>query len=260
MVSLRHEGGKMARPSISTSLQQRDTVAAADVCVVVDVLRATTTLVTMFERGLDEALIAPSIDEARRLALARPDWILCGEQGGLPPEGFHYGNSPVAFSTLDMRGLRCVFATTNGTKALHAAGGSGSVLVGALLNAKAVAEALASGGARRTLILCAGEAGESSLEDVFCAGAIVERALSQSDFHLDDGSAIALQLYRSFDGSAAEALSHAKHAASLAALGLQEDVGYCAQTDTSSLVPQAERDGVGAVRVTSSSERRLPVA
>ena len=88
----------------------------SSVCVVVDVLRASSSCVMMFEQGVEAVAIGanPEIAHAIRSQVL-PEALLCGEVGGLPPEGFDYGNSPIEFSRLDLSGRQVVLATSNGT-------------------------------------------------------------------------------------------------------------------------------------------------
>ncbi|MGZ3636624.1 MAG: 2-phosphosulfolactate phosphatase [Ktedonobacterales bacterium] len=114
-------------------------------CVVVDVIRATTTLCVLFERGCRSVLVAPSVAAARMVrsdvATSGTDMLLAGEVEGLPPPGFDYGNSPAEFARRDLRGEDVIFATTNGTRAIRACAGSRVILTGALRNASAVTHA-----------------------------------------------------------------------------------------------------------------------
>lgn len=111
-------------------------------CIVVDVIRATTTLCVLFERGCRSVLVAPDVAAARAarslLATDGAEVLLAGEVEGLPPAGFDYGNSPSEFARRDLSGCDVVFATTNGTRAIRACAGSRAVLTGALRNASAV--------------------------------------------------------------------------------------------------------------------------
>lgn len=112
--------------------------------IVVDVIRATTTLCVQFERGCQRVLVAGSIAAARTAAdLAQrgehgAGLLLAGEVGGVAPSGFDYGNSPAEFGGLDLAGQTIIFATTNGTRALHASAGGAHVLIGSLRNRSAV--------------------------------------------------------------------------------------------------------------------------
>ena len=112
----------------------------ADCLVVVDLLRATTTIATLFERGLRTLTVAQDIDYARRLR-AETGAILFGEVGGLPPADFDHGNSPVEASELDLQGQSGVMFTTNGTSALCMAARHGRTMAGSLANVSAVAAA-----------------------------------------------------------------------------------------------------------------------
>jgi len=229
------------------------------VCVVVDVLRASSSLVVLLERGVDEVLLAPSIGEARRLARERPQYLLCGERGGLPPRGFQYGNSPVEFAGLELAGRRAILCTSNGTRALARAAAAPLVLVGALLNASAVGRAAAEAAAERGLdvaVVCSGDEGGTafSLEDALGAGAIVDaivglgretpprRAPVRARLELSDAALAALTIYRAHQGQEQAALRATSHARDLEALGLGEDLSFCAQRDRFASVPHLQRD------------------
>src|SRR5215218_9656692 len=111
------------------------------VCIVIDALRATSTIATVLARGASRVIVAGTIDEARGLREELPDALLCGEVGGLPPKGFDHGNSPVEFEGLDLAGRTLVLATSNGTRALAALDTAPAVYVGSLLNRTACVEA-----------------------------------------------------------------------------------------------------------------------
>lgn len=225
------------------------------VCLVIDVLRATSSLVTMFGRGLAEAIVVESIEEARRESAKRPGWLLCGEAGGLAPEGFDHGNSPSEFNQLDLSGRRAIVATTNGTMALARASACPVVLVAALLNLRAAARAAlreAAIGGRDIAVLCAGNsrARHFSLEDAFCAGAVVDELVSPGGpTRLWSSATAARRLYRSYRGSALAAFREADHGAVLIALGFQRDLEFSAQRDRVRVVPRLERASDGSLHV-----------
>ena len=229
------------------------------VCVVVDVLRASSSLVVLLERGVEEVLLAGSIGEARRLARERPNYLLCGERGGLPPRGFQYGNSPVEFAGLELAGRRAILCTSNGTRALARAAAAPLVLVGALLNATAVGRASAEAAGARGLgvaVVCSGDEGGTafSLEDALGAGAIVDaivglgretpprRAPVRARLELSDAALAALTIYRAHQGQEQAALRATSHARDLEVLGLGEDLSFCAQRDRFAVVPHLQRD------------------
>jgi len=222
------------------------------VCIVVDVLRASSTIVTVLERGAQEVLLAPSIEEARTLHQRLPGYLLCGEEGGLPPPGFGYGNSPSEFSALDLKEQRAILCTSNGTRAILAAADAPLVLVGCLLNATAVASAAGREAAARGLdmaIVCAGEENGRAFaaEDVLGAGAIVDAAVDPSrqwptGLELTEQARAALEYFRGRRGQAETALQETAHGRDLLALGLGHDLAFCAQRDRLATVPHLERD------------------
>ncbi len=225
---------------------------SGQVCIVVDVLRASSTIVTMLERGAQEVLLAPTIEEARSLHRELPRYLLCGEEGGLPPSGFDYGNSPSEFSALDLKGQRAILCTSNGTRAILAAAGAPLVLVGCLLNATAVASAAWREASARGLgiaVVCAGEEGSSAFaaEDALGAGAIVDAIVDSSRrwptaLQLTDEARAAVEYYRAQRGREETALEETAHGRDLLALGFGQDLAFCARRDKFSAVPCLERD------------------
>ena len=219
------------------------------VCVVIDVLRLTSAAVTMFGRGLEEALVVSTVEEASRRA--NDGLLLCGERGGLRPEGFNHGNSPAEFDRLDLRGRRAVLATTNGTSALVRAAACPVVLVGSLLNLSAAARTAHAEATKRLLnvaLLCAGNGVGRyfSLEDAFCAGAFVAELIRlEPGAQLWSSSKAALRLYDSYRGDAGAAFRDSDHGASLKELGFGEDLAFCAQRDRFAAVPALERRSDG---------------
>jgi 2-phosphosulfolactate phosphatase len=236
-------------------------VRASDrVCAVFDVLRASSTLVTLLDRGAAPVYIAETVDAARMLAARLPQRpLLCGEIGGLPPADFDYGNSPTELASVSLGGQAVVLATSNGTRALAALAAAPVVLVGCFLNASAVAAYARSTAAADGLdlaLVCAGdESGtQFSLEDALAAGYVVERlrasAASAGDaLDLDDGAIAAWRLYRSYAAAsgpaeaAARGFEEAFHGRELARLGFDADLAYCAAVDSSTMVPRLSRDG-----------------
>jgi 2-phosphosulfolactate phosphatase len=215
------------------------------VCVVVDVLRATTSILTLLERGCEEVIAAPTVDAARRYAAesGRPVRT-AGEEGGLAPAGFDFGNSPAAFAGADVAGTRVVIATTNGTKALHAARGAPLVLAGCLRNRAAVARAAVDAALANGFditIVCSGREGRFSLDDAYAAGAIADAAAAQMGERVPwtatDAVLAARALYRAWP-DAATVFRRTAGGRNVIAIGLEEDLRYCAQPDCSEVVPR----------------------
>jgi len=222
----------------------------ADCYIVVDVLRATTTIATLFARGLADLVVCDDIQLARDRALTEGR-LLFGEVGGLPPEGFDHGNSPVEVDRLDVAGKRALLFTTNGTAALCALGARDIVLTGALTNAAAVARAARN--YRRVVVVCAGNGVGTrfSLEDFAAAGAIVERlARSDPPPALGDAALLARDASRNTD-----LIATSSHARLLTSLGLVDDVQFAMKADTSAAVPYVADSGAGWARLLDASKR-----
>ncbi|HEV2438958.1 MAG TPA: 2-phosphosulfolactate phosphatase [bacterium] len=215
------------------------------VAVVIDVLRATSSILTLLERGCAEVVVAPSVDAARRYAAAAPRRVrTAGEEGGLAPVGFEFGNSPAAFSRADVAGSRFVIATTNGTRALHAVRAAPAVFAACLRNrtsaARAAADAALHGGYDLTVV-CAGREGRFSLDDAYAAGAVADAAAEhlagRAVYAVTDAMLAARALYRAWP-DAVDVFRQTAGGRNVAAIGLEEDLRYCAVRDVSELVPR----------------------
>ncbi len=216
------------------------------VCIVIDALRASSTIATVFGGGVGTVAVAGSIEDARLLHRDMPGSLLCGEAGGLPPAGFDHGNSPVEFERLELAGRSLVLATSNGTRALAALDTARAVFVGSLLNLSACARAAlaAAPEVEAIAVVCSGtELGTSfSLEDTVVAGAFVERILQEtgdsSGRSLSDRATVALRLWRSYNGDARAAFGEAEHGRLLVQIGLGEDLDACAVVDRYAVAPR----------------------
>ncbi len=215
---------------------------AGATAVVIDVIRATTTIADALANGAKAIYPTVSTEDAIRLAnsLGREDTLLCGERKGMKVEGFDLGNSPAEFTEEKIAGKQLVMSTTNGTRAFLAAEGASRIIAGSLLNLSAVAEDVS--GVEQLVLICAGKEDRFSLDDALCAGLIV-RALSErtgsveSEMQLDDASRAVLALARSCEPD--EALLRETAAGSaLVEIGLEADLSRCAELDRHALIPE----------------------
>lgn len=205
--------------------------------VVVDVLRATSSVVTALARGARAIIPAASTEDALRLvqSLGRDDTLLCGERRGLRIEGYDLGNSPREFTAETVADRRLVMNTTNGTRAFLAAEGSDRVVAASFLNLAAVVDAVAD--TERLLVVCAGREDVFALEDALCAGLLLRR-LEERDvaLHPGDAARAALALVQDHAPDVAFLASTAAGRA-LVEAGLEEDLSFCARLDAERLVP-----------------------
>jgi 2-phosphosulfolactate phosphatase len=215
----------------------RAAALAGTAALVVDVLRASTSMVTAVANGCLGLVPVAEVDEARRRAAALPDALLAGERGGDPPEGFDLGNSPLEFTRERISGRTLVFTTSNGTRALLAARPAAAIGVAGFANRTAAAE-WAVGQGRDVVVVCAGERGARSLEDEVCAGLLVDGVLRRHPRAVAGRAAAeTAAAARRYAGDLARLGRDAPHARLLAAHGRAPDVAACLALDTFALVP-----------------------
>jgi 2-phosphosulfolactate phosphatase len=202
-----------------------DTAGPAGVGIVVDVLRATSTIAQALASGYRRVLCCAEIDEARALREEIPDSLVGGERKAVRIEGFDVGASPREF--LEPRAETLILSTTNGTRAiLETAKRCEAVLLGSLLNLDAVANAV---GGRDAVVVCAGFQGAFAIDDAYCAGRIVQLL----DRERTDAAVAAAALAHAFP-TALEGLN----ARTYGPPGLEEDIVFCAQENTLAVVPR----------------------
>lgn len=213
------------------------------VCVVVDELRASSTITTWLDLGCSTLYLTRGLAEARRLA-GQHGALLAGERRGLTPRGFDVNNSPAALARLEVAGRPGVLSTSNGTAVLSRLRHMPAVLVGCLLNASAVAVAaleLAVALDRPVGIVCAGVLGRFAFDDAYAAGVIADRLLAAAAaagtaLERTDATLAVRRLAASWpDPIAALEASASGHL--VHAIGQGEDVAFCGRVDVSSTVP-----------------------
>lgn len=212
--------------------------------VVVDVIRATTTMATALANGARAVYPVASSEEAIRLAqsLGREDTLLCGERRGLRIEGYDLGNSPAEYTREVVEGKRLVMNTTNGTRAFLATEAAARVVAGAFTNLGAVAETVA--GAEHLVVVCAGREDVFALEDALMAGKLLQRLDGAGvELELDDGARAALELARAFQVTP-QVLASTGAGQLLLEAELGEDLTRCARVDACPVVPVMEDRGL----------------
>ncbi len=206
--------------------------------VVIDVLRATSTIATALSNGCSAVYPVATIEEALQLRERVPRALLAGERGGTMIKGFDLGNSPAECNEETVGDRPLILTTSNGTPALLACGEATTIFTAALLNRRAVAEACLSKQAD-VVIACAGNrGGRSSVEDVVCAGAIVEYLVQRESVLLTDGAEIARAMFRQWQDNLEQLLVESAAGQNLQGLGYADDVIYCSMLDILTVVPQ----------------------
>lgn len=237
-------------PAEFVTLRQRDLSEA--VCVVFDILRATTTMITALNNGAAAILPVGEIPEALAIRRARPEVLLAGEREGVRilaattgSIDFDLGNSPREFTPDKVRGKTIVMTTTNGTRAFRACAGARAVLAGSFLNLRATSQWLADQRPPQLILVCSGTLEEPALEDILAAGAVCERIWTHyAAGHISDSAVIARRLFPLFQSNLLDAMELSRNGRRLLARAdLRDDVRYCVQRETIPILAELHPDG-----------------
>jgi 2-phosphosulfolactate phosphatase len=209
--------------------------------VVIDVLRACTTIVYAFKNGAERVIPVSSVEDATRLlpTLDRKATLLGGESEGKKIEGFDLGNSPLEYKRQKVKGKTILMATTNGTVALVRSKGAKELLAGCFVNFDTVSDRVTSG-RLDVAIICAGKKGNFALEDAACAGMLVKRLMERSSsLELNDGALAAVLLAEKYP-DVPEVLEMSSHGRYLMSLGFEKDLKVCSKLNSTSILPLVE--------------------
>jgi len=236
------------------------------VLIVIDQIRASTTITTLIDAGCENVFLAGDPDTARVVA-SETGCLLAGEVRAVKPPDFDLDNSPAELVGVDLRGRSVVLSTTNGTAVISGLRRVGPVLVGCIRNATAVAaaaHALATAGEGNGTIriVCAGREGSFVLDDAVAAGLIAGRlseaaARTGTGAVLTDAAKAAVLLRQSWP-SLRDALEASDGGATLHRIGAPRDIAFCAEEDRTSTVPVVRYDGRMRAVAFASAEPREP--
>jgi 2-phosphosulfolactate phosphatase len=221
-------------------------------CVVFDILRATSSIVTALANGARAVIPVQTIEEALEARRINPSVLLAGERDGYRITAkltgsidFDLGNSPREFTSAAVEHKTLVMTTTNGTRALKACLGARGIVAGSFLNLHATIAYLRSDSVQELFIVCSGTHEEASLEDSLAAGALVDALwplLSRS--HLTDSAQMARLTYQRFESDLGQAMTFARNGRRLLGIPeLRDDVPFCLQRDIFPLVARLESNG-----------------
>ncbi len=211
------------------------------VCVLVDELRASSTIVTLLDCGCAAVIPMAGLDEARQEARDH-GYVLAGEEGGLRPAGYDYGNSPAELAGAELAGRTVVLRSQNGTRVAGQLAPVPALPIGCLLNAttcSAAALARSAGTGAAAGIVCAGLADAFALDDALAAGALVDRLCKAADdgrVELTDAALAARSLWKGYRNPA-DGLRTSASGRLLKHIGLGRDIDVCARVEASWAVP-----------------------
>jgi 2-phosphosulfolactate phosphatase len=223
------------------------------VCVVFDVLRATTSMITALDQGAARIFPVREIADAMELQRRHPGALLAGERDGVRIRAaqtggadFDLGNSPREFTGARVAGKEIIMTTTNGTRALQSCLGARRILAGAVLNLAAVAGWLEKEQPTRLLIVCAGTFEEAAYEDTWAAGALCDLVWKQfQGAAVADSAGIAREIYLGAQADPAGALQHSRNARRLLANPeLRDDVAFCWRRDVLKVIGEMRHGAV----------------
>ena len=224
--------------TFSHTIKVASTAWSNKTVIVVDVLRATTSIICAIKNGAKQVVPAGDAGEAVSISSRLGGGcVLAGERGGLRLNGFALGNSPFEFSPENVAGKSVVLSTSNGTGTINTVQDAKHVLIGAMINRTAVAKKALELG-EDVIIACAGTDGHVSADDICAAGAIAD-ALARNagaPLEMSDLTLICSMIYADWLSGRAD-LSMTKHYALLQRMGFEQDVEFCFKQDLTDVVP-----------------------
>ena len=222
-----------------------------DCAVVIDVLRATTTIATALDAGAEAVQAFSNIEELQRQADLWPanKRLKAGERGGITVEGFDLGNSPLACTPEIVKDKRLFLTTTNGTRALQRVAKSSLVITAAQINRQAAVNYLLETQPETVWMVGSGWQGDYSVEDTACAGAIAQSIFQQSDsspvdLFGNDEVIGAIALYEQWKDNLLNLFRQCSHGQRLLRLDGSADLKYCSQSDILNILPIQKEPGV----------------
>ncbi len=220
-----------------------ETIFDGSIVLMLDVLRASTTVAAALDNGAKEVVLVESLDKAVKLYtnLSRGVGFLAGERGGIKPQGFDAGNSPLEFTSEKVAGKTVILTTSNGTLLFQKAKQAKARIVASFANFNAVLEKvetlIACNEIDKIYIMAAGNNGKISYEDTICVGAYVNNLHLKYNATLDDSASCARELFLLHEKDFAEFLLNCEHSLKLKSLGFEEDISLALSYDVFPVVP-----------------------
>lgn len=208
--------------------------------VIIDVLRASSTIVTAFMNGAKAIIPVGDMGEASKIAqnVDSDNYLLCGEKDGQRIEGYDLGNSPLEYTQELVKDKTLIFNTTNGTKAIKKSLGSSKTYIASFLNVSAIVEELKAQ-ENDIVLVCAGWKGRLAFEDMLLAGNIIH-LLNNGQLTDDsrDGAKVAFGLFDKYGDDISTVIHQSNHAMRLKDIIESGDIDYCCQVDITKILPR----------------------
>jgi 2-phosphosulfolactate phosphatase len=208
------------------------------IVVIIDIFRATSSICYGIENGADAIIPVSQVEECIAYREKGLDYLIAAERNGEVVEGFDFGNSPFSYTTEKVHGKTVVLTTTNGTHALHLSRSAKKIVIGSFLNLTSLCIWLKSQH-DNILLVCAGWKNNFNLEDTMFAGAVIEQ-LKEGEYVLDDSAIAANDLFQLGKNNLNDYLKKTSHSERLKKLGIEEDIAFCLNVDTTTAIPVLE--------------------
>lgn len=230
--------------TLFTPTEIEESAIKGKLAVVIDVLRASTTIAFAVSNGCEWIIPVATVESATNLAssLDRKATLLAGERGGRRIDGFDLGNSPQEYTPEVVKGKTVILTTTNGTRAITACNGAKEILIASFVNMSAVVDYISGSSHQMVNIVCAGDSNHFALDDCVCAGMLIKEILKVRQCELSDGSEAACKLYDLHKGSILDVLRSCNHGKHLIQIGFESDLEVCSKVDSLKILPVV-RDG-----------------
>jgi 2-phosphosulfolactate phosphatase len=203
-------------------------------CIVIDVLRATSTIITALNNGAREVIPVSSFEEAIAVSknLDKSSYLLCGERQTRIVEGFDLGNSPLEFITEKIKGKQIILFTSNGTKLFRLLEGAKKVWIATILNASAVASEMAKL-KEEWIIICAARDGFFDASDALCAGILISKIQQEKkeSINLNDAAQLSLMFFENSRNKIEKTLIETDHGKILVENDFENDIKFISQVD-----------------------------
>lgn len=230
----------------TTNFIEKEEQFTNSIVVMIDVLRASSTIANALLNGAKEIIPVESTEKAVELysKLSRETRLLAGERNGVKPTGFELGNSPLEFNSDSIKGKTIILTTTNGTKLYQKAKNARIKIIGSFVNSDSVINHIDklllqdATNEFRIHFLCAGNNGQFSYEDTLCAGFFIYKLIQvRSNLELSDSSHAAKSLYLQFSENLKNFLKTKEHPNFLKSIGLTDDIDFCLELNKCPVVP-----------------------
>jgi 2-phosphosulfolactate phosphatase len=218
---------------LSPALFQVESEVESSIVVVIDILRATTSMCVALDFGAEAIIPVKTIEEC--LQYKEQGYLISAERNAIPVDGFDFGNSPFSFMSPMIKGKEIVMSTTNGTVALHTAKNAQEVVIGAFAN-QSILEDYLRFRQQDVILLCSGWKYEINIEDTIFAGAVVAELEPYFTIQ-NDAAMLAMYLYKEADQRKKYFMQKSTHFHRLIEMDLQADVKYSLRRDTHPVLP-----------------------